>query len=120
MEHRPASFEMVSRQESLTRVRLAGSLDTAGVEKIDKFFLAQSAGPGKPLLIEMAGVSFIASMGMGMLVNCCRQLARHHAKMVLLSPAKLVEQALRNAGLDTILILAHDEPRAMQILAEEE
>lgn len=120
MEHKPATFEVVSRLENMTRVRLSGSLDSASVEQIQKAFIAQSVAPAKPLLIEMAEVSFIASLGMGMLVNCCRQLMRNHAKTVLLSPTSLVEHALKNAGLDTLLIITHDEARAVEILAEKE
>lgn len=66
--------------------------------------------------MDVSGVDFIASLGMGMLVRTAQALATHGKKLVLLSPTSTVEEALRAAVLHTIFPIARSREEALELL----
>jgi anti-anti-sigma factor len=62
-------------------------------------------------------LTFIASLGMGILVTTYKGLKRKGAKLVLLNPQTDVEAALVAARLHGILPIARGEAEALQFLA---
>ena len=61
-------------------------------------------------------MTFIASLGMGMLVNAAKALHRNGAVMVLLAPTSMVLRALDAAGINRVIPIASGEEEAMQLL----
>jgi len=96
-----------------TRVILIGKLDIAGAEKIDTP-LAAVAGSRGNIVVDMAGVSFIASIGIRHLVIAAKTVARRSSRLVLLNPNPLVTDVLVTAGLEDLLpiVRSEDEARA--------
>ena len=76
------------------RVTLSGKLDIAGADVV-ALPLATLAGSKKNVLIDMSGVSFLASMGIRHLVFTSRALMRRGGRLLLLSPN---ETGRRRAG----------------------
>jgi anti-sigma B factor antagonist len=99
-----------------TRVVLVGKLDIAGAEKIDTP-LAAVAGSRGNIVVDMAGVSFIASIGIRHLVMAAKAVARRSGKLVLLAPNPLVTDVLVNAGLEELLPIVRSEDEARAALA---
>jgi len=99
-----------------TRVVLVGKLDIAGAEKIDTP-LAAVAGTRGNIVVDMAGVSFIASIGIRHLVMAAKAVARRSGKLVLLAPNPLVTDVLVNAGLEDLLPIVRSEDEARAALA---
>jgi anti-anti-sigma factor len=99
-----------------TRVVLVGKLDIAGAEKIDTP-LATVAGSRGNIVVDMAGVSFIASIGIRHLVMAAKAVARRSGKLVLLAPNPLVTDVLVNAGLEDLLPIVRSEDEARAALA---
>ncbi len=60
----------------------------------------------------MSNVTFLASLGIRMLVEAAKGLKAPGAKIVLLKPQELVEKSLRSSGLHTILGMRHDVDEA--------
>jgi len=89
--------------DELTHVSLSGRLDLPGVQAIELKFLAQTASRRKPAVVDLSGVSFISSMGIRMLLSAAKNLKPAGAKLVALAPSEVVEEALRVAGLETII-----------------
>jgi anti-anti-sigma factor len=99
-----------------TRVVLVGKLDIVGAEKIDTP-LATVAGSRGNIVVDMAGVSFIASIGIRHLVMAAKAVARRSGKLVLLAPNPLVTDVLVTAGLEDLLPIVRSEDEARAALA---
>ena len=98
---------ILEEEDTHTLVALKGQLDMEGVGKVDVRFSAATVARGKPTLVELSGVEFIASLGMGMLVACARALGRKGVPMILVNPQLLVEKARKTARLQEILPMVH-------------
>jgi anti-sigma B factor antagonist len=86
----------------VTLTTLRGRLDVAGAGQIDLKFNA-TAGARKALIVDLSGVSFIASMGMRLLLIAGRTVAAKGGKMVLLAPTADVDAVLRTARIDGVM-----------------
>jgi anti-anti-sigma factor len=98
------------------RVALSGRLDIAGAEVI-ALPMATLAGAKQNLIIDMSGVTFIASIGIRHLVSAAKTVARRSGRLVLLSPNTAVVEVLTSSGLSNLLPIVHSEADAMAGLA---
>jgi anti-anti-sigma factor len=103
--------------DSISRIALIGMFDMVAVGEIETRFTTATSGRGKNTIIDLAGMTFIASLGMGVLVTAYKGLKRKGAKLVLLNPQPDVESALNAARLKNILPIAHSEEEAERLLA---
>lgn len=99
-----------------TLVTLTGVLDIAGAERIDLQLgvLANSRGN---LLVDMEGVSFLASMGIRSLLTAARIVSRRGGRMVLLKPQPTVEKVLVSTGVEEFMPIRHDRAEALAAFA---
>lgn len=102
------NLEVLQADEDLSRVALHGRIDVKGLHEVDVKFHAATAGRGKPAIVDLSGVEFIASLGMGMLISCAQSLKRKGAALVLLAPRPVVAETLRAAGVDVVVPIAED------------
>jgi anti-anti-sigma factor len=100
------------------RIRLHGRLDAAGAGQIDARFMAATAHAedGRHVLVDLSGVSFLASLGIRLLVASARGLNRKGAQLVLFGAAGLVQDVIDLAALDQIMPVVADEAQALQKL----
>ena len=91
----------------ITRVVLSGRIDIAGAQEID-LPMSVVAGSRRAVVIDLSGVSFIASMGLRCLVSAAKMVSRKQGRMVLLSPNANVETTFKTTGLDTVIPIFHD------------
>ncbi len=110
-------LRLIEESAGKTRVALVGMLDMVGVGKVETKLLATLVGRGANAIVDLAEMSFISSLGMGLLLNAAKGLKRKGAKFVLLSPQPDVEAALRVARLTEVLPVARDEAEAERLLA---
>ena len=101
--------------EKIMNLLLSGSLDITGVRDIEMDFSRLASGE-QAVVIDFSGVTFIASLGMRMLLSAAKKLDIEGNKLVLHSVPPLVETALNTAGLATILPIVKDEPDALILL----
>ena len=105
-------LEIIDDPDGVSRVIVVGRMDIAGVGAAEPKFNVVAASR-KKVIIDFAGVEFLASLGMRTLVMTAKAVASKGGRMVLLSPQPNVEKALRTAGLDTIIpIVASREEAA--------
>jgi anti-anti-sigma factor len=100
----------------VTCIRLTGRLDAAGADSIDVRFTAASAAVGRDTVVDLSGVSFIASMGIRLLIASARGLHAKGAQMVLFGAPELVFMALDQAALDQIIPLVPTQHQALERL----
>ncbi len=109
-------LKTIRSDDSFTHVALHGRLDVQGVNDVQYEFLQQTTVPPKSTLVDLSQMTYIASLGIGMLVSAAKYLGRNNAKMVLLGPSDLVRKALETAGLDHVIPIASEEKAALELL----
>ena len=94
------------------RIVLTGRLDLAGSAKIDLPFNA-AAGSNRNILVDMSGVTFVASIGIRTLVLGAKTVQRRGGRLLLIGPQAEVEQVLEMTGVLDLLPVVRDEAEAM-------
>ena len=104
---------VLQRDDDITHVVLAGHLDMTGTEEIDEAFCAVTAKRGRPVIVDLSAVEFLASRGIGLLFLNAKQLMRAGHKMVLLQPQEIVESVLKTSKVEKVMPIAHDLEQAV-------
>jgi anti-anti-sigma factor len=97
------------------KVVLNGKLDISGAEKI-ALPLATLAGGKSGLLLDMSGVTFLASIGIRHLVAASKALRRRGGRLVLLNPNPLVTDVLTTSGVVELMAIARSDTEAAAAL----
>ena len=98
----------IDDQGTTARVVLTGRLDIAGADAI-ALPLATVSGAKDAVVIDMGGVTFIASIGLRHLVSAAKALARRGGSLKLVNANPVVVEVITSSGLAQMLPL---EPRA--------
>ena len=112
-------LDILLSDASLTHIALSGRLDLKGVGQIRDQFVFNTTTRSVPALVDLSGVSFIASLGMGMLVEAAKALKNKGVSLVLLRPSQMVREALEMAGIHNVVSIAGDDTEARTMLAGE-
>jgi anti-sigma B factor antagonist len=109
-------MEVTELSDRAICIRLHGRLDAAGAEQIDGRFMAATAHAEdeRHTLVDLAGVSFLASMGIRLLIASARGLNRKGAMMVLFGAADLVQDVIDLSALDQVIPVVANEALALE------
>lgn len=105
-------------RDNVTHAALAGRLDAPGAEEVEQDFLAAVVEPGLPAVVDIAGLEFLSSMGIALILRSARALNRRGGLLVLSAPTDMVREVLTIAGLDKVVPLVPDEAAALALLSE--
>ena len=108
-------LSLIRADDELTHLTLNGRLDLPGVQAVELKFLAYTASRKKPAVVDMSGVTFVSSMGIRMLLSAAKNLRPAGAKIVVLNPGPIVDEALRTAGLEQILPMSQNLEEAIKL-----
>jgi anti-anti-sigma factor len=110
-------LKIIRADDSITHLALIGRLDIGGVNDIQYEFLCQTTTLPKRTIVDLSAVSFVASIGISMLVAAAKTMERQRGvKMVLLNPTESVRKAIETSGLHGLIPIATAEMAAMQLL----
>ena len=100
-----------SDRDDIAHVSLVGRLDAVGVEQIEEQFSQWTTDRGLPTVVDMSGVTFMSSLGIGFLFANTKKLKKAGCKLVLLKPERMVESVLRTSKMDKVMpiVLTLDE-----------
>src|SRR5262245_57257087 len=101
---------------STARVVLVGKLDITGAEEV-ALPLATLSGGQQNVMIDMSGVTFLASIGIRHLVSATKALSRRGGRLILISPTALVSEILTTAGLTSMFSIVASESEAQAVVA---
>jgi anti-anti-sigma factor len=107
-----AEYEVEERGEILV-VRLGGSLDAYLRDWTPEIESRLRAGP-RHLVINMSGIEFIGSRGMGMLFHLHRVLRDLGRKLVVAEPSAPARDALGVGGIASLLEVRDSEEEAVR------
>lgn len=97
----------------LTKVVLNGRLDTANVNQVETSFIAGTVPKGQDTMIDLTEVTFIASLGIRMLLSAARVLTRRGAKFVMYGATPAVSDIIETTALSEIIPVLETEAEAM-------
>jgi len=92
---------------SIVKVNLAGRLDIAGAASVDLPF-SVLAGTHRRLIVDLAGVEFLAFIGVRTLVTGAKTVLLKKGRMAFLRPLPAIESVLAESGADTLVPVLHD------------
>lgn len=98
------------------RVVLTGRLDTAGVDGVETRFGAAIVPNGKNTIVDLSEVTFLASMGIRMLISTTRALSRKGGKLVMYGAGPGVRDVIETTALTEIIPLAGNESEALGLV----
>jgi anti-anti-sigma factor len=96
----------------VTKASLTGRLDIEGARQIDLHFNVL-AGSRRALIVDLAAVTFVASMGLRTLMLGFKAIASKSGKAVILSPTPEVQDVLVSSGIDTLAPIVFSLPDAI-------
>jgi anti-sigma B factor antagonist len=97
------------------KIGLVGKLDIAGAEVI-ALPLATLAGGKKGLVVDLSGVTFLASIGIRHLVLATKALARKGGKLVLVNPTDAVREVLVTSGVTDLMPIVATDSAAYELI----
>jgi anti-anti-sigma factor len=108
-------FTISDEAATTAKIGLVGKLDIAGAEVV-ALPLATLAGGKKGVVVDLSGVTFLASIGVRHLVSATKTLARKGGKLVLLNPIPSVKEVLETSGVTDIMPIAASESAAYELI----
>jgi len=83
-------------------ITMVGRLDIAGAEVV-ALPLATLSGSKSGLFVDMAGVTFVASIGLRHLVSAAKAVGRKGGRLVIRNPNVAVAEVITTSGLSDLL-----------------
>lgn len=100
----------VEKTAAHARAYVTGKLDAAGAaaaqEAVSK---AAEAAPGGRLALDLAGVPYLASVGLRLLISTARNLEKRGGRLVIVNPTDEAAMVLAVAGLEKPLRVCSGE-----------
>ena len=93
--------------DTITVAIPAGRWDVAGAMSID-LKMSVIAGSGRSVIIDMAQVTFLSSMGIRTIIMSAKAISLRGGRLALLSPSDHVAAVLNSTGIDTLVPICTD------------
>lgn len=94
------------------RIKLEGRLDSEGSGLVETKLAAYMGGDGRKVIIDLAGVTFLASLGIRLFLINAKALHKRGGKVALFNPTDEVSKVIRMVGVDNLIPLCADEAAA--------
>ncbi len=108
---------LITDVAGVTKAELSGRLDTASVNQIEMAFTAGIVPKGQNTLIDLTKVTFIASLGIRMLLSAARVLSRRGVKFIMFGANPAVMDIIETTALSEIIPVVGTEAEAMAAIA---
>jgi anti-anti-sigma factor len=108
-------LDILEQSPAFTQVALKGRLDTSGVDRVETRLTVALASGGHAI-IDLSEVTFLASLGIRLLITVAKMLDRRGKRLVLVAPRALVDQSLKHSSIDEIIPVAANHAGARELL----
>jgi anti-anti-sigma factor len=117
LENARMDMTIIPSDDEIAHVVLDGRFDIQGAQQVDARFdeLAKSS---KAMIVDLAKVSFLASLGIRTLMLSARTLIRSGGEMAVCGASEGVEKVLRTTGFNEVAGIYPDYNSAAQALQE--
>ena len=101
------------------KINLKGRMDIPGNADIELKFSGMTAAPRKLFIVDLAEVSFIASIGIRTLLLSTKAIHNRGGKIVILNPDSQIKKILLMAGIDMVTPIIDTLDLALAALNQE-
>lgn len=98
-------FDTRAIDDATTVIQMTGRLDIDGANAVDNQFAFAAATRKLNVIVDLSGISFLASIGIRLLVTNARGQQGRGGNLVLAAPTENVRKVLETAGIDQIIPL---------------
>lgn len=103
-----------STDKGVVRVLLAGEIDLRTSPELNEALAAIVSSRPRSVVVDLAGVQYIDSSGVGTLVNLKRQIERAGGAVALANPQTRVRNVLEITNLDKFFTIVDDAAGAAE------
>ena len=98
-------MELTTEQlaDGIERINLTGRMDSAGTDQIAMRFTALTATRPARIVVDMAQVPFLSSIGIRLLLSNAKALKQRGGRMVIASPQPMVKEVFEIVGMDSLI-----------------
>jgi anti-anti-sigma factor len=111
-------FEIAPAVAGVTRVVLNGRADAAAIDLVEAGMTARLRDAEGHLVMDLAGVPFMGSLGIRLLISLARMVARRGARMVMTGVQPQVLEVFETMALLDLIPHAPDHDAALALLGE--
>ena len=105
----PEMHISVDRQDDVTVVSIRGSVNMMDVDRFrDQLLEAMKAEQDQDLIVDLSGMDFINSLGLGVLVAVQREMKRQQHRLKLVHPQQSIQKMLETTKLTRIFAIFPD------------
>ena len=108
---------VITDLSGVTKAVLSGRLDTANVDQMETAFTAGIVPKAQDTMVDLTNVTFIASLGIRMLLSAARVLSRRGAKLVMYGATPAVMEIIETTALSEIIPVLATEDAALAAVA---
>ena len=91
------------RADGIERIILSGRMDSAGADQIEMRFTALTATRPARIVVDMAQVPFLSSIGIRLLLSNAKALKLRGGRMVIASPQPMVKEVFEIIAMDSLI-----------------
>ena len=111
-------LKLETLENGIRVIRLAGELDIKGTGAVETRVSAYCAVDGVRVMMDLSGVTFIASIGIRLLMLTAKSVSNRGGRTGLLVPRGSVRQTLELTGIDNVIpIFDNFETAQAELLA---
>ena len=100
----------------VTKAVLGGRLDSFSVGEVETRFVASIVPKEQPAVVDLSKVSFIASLGIRMLIGTARALQRSNARLAMFGANEAVMEIIETTSLTEIIPVVGTEAEALAVV----
>ena len=93
----------LDRDDGIRILKLEGRMDLDGADVIRKQLSAATSGHGLRVILDLAEVNFMSSIGIGMIVRLAQSVQKRNGNLVLLDPQSVVWLVLERTHIPEII-----------------
>jgi anti-anti-sigma factor len=119
IQYRNIPLELTSEtaKDGILILTLTGRMDVQGVADIDLEFASAIAGQSGPVVVDMSGIGYIASVGIKAFLVQAKLLKAQGRQIVLAQPNEAVKAVLATIGIERILPIIDSMDAAIKTAA---
>ena len=102
----------------IKKINLKGKMDIEGTDQIAVRMTAETSMEKANVVVDLSELEFMASVGIGMLVQSYKALKLRGGNMVVLNPHEIVEFTLTSTRVNTFFPIYHDLKKACEHLLQ--
>lgn len=110
------TLDIFELENGVKKIDLKGRMDIFGTQDIETKFTAVTASEAAKVIVDLSGVDFMASIGIGVIVRAVNALFLRGGKLVMLNPQDNVCDALEMTMITKVAPITYDLNSAFALL----